>query len=284
MPGERRVSDRFLIALLLASSIHAAVILGLDLEMPKPQKVQKPLAITLVRNPSRPAPEKADFLAEKRQSGGASENAVKPLPSQPVPIEDTGRPAEKSPRLAAALIPESKRKTVLIQEKAEKKILAKKSEEEPPKLQAPQLSAATLSQQITEVSMAMSQGSETDAHRPKTMYINSVNAHKYQAAAYEQAWQQKIERIGNLNYPDEARRQKLSGGLVLAVGIRHDGSVYSVKVRQSSGQPVLDEAAERIVRLAAPFAPFPEELKREADVLYIIRTWRFYSDYRLETH
>jgi protein TonB len=101
--------------------------------------------------------------------------------------------------------------------------------------------------------------------------------------AYEQAWQEKVERIGNLNYPEQARREKLSGVLVLAVAIRQDGSLYSVQVLQPSGQPVLDEAAKHIVNLAAPFAGFPEELKKDAQILVITRTWRFLSNYRLET-
>jgi protein TonB len=282
---EKFVSDRFLIALLIASLLHAVVILGLSFEPPKPETVRKSLSITLVRNASPTAPKTPDFLANEHQSGsGIPKKTIASSPFQALPAENTGKRVEKSPAPPPVPVSESKRKAVLIQEKSAKKILAKAVAEASSKPATPRLSAAALSEQIAEVSMALNQGPETDARQLKTMYINSVNAHKYKAAAYEQAWQQKIERIGNLNYPDEARRQKLSGSLVLAVGIRHDGSVYNIKVRQSSGQPVLDEAAERIVRLAAPFAPFPDELKREADVLYIIRTWRFYSDYRLETH
>ena len=115
------------------------------------------------------------------------------------------------------------------------------------------------------------------------VYVNSVNAHKYKAAAYERTWQDKVERIGNLNYPDEARRKNLSGGLLLSVGIKPDGSIHSIQVRRSSGESVLDDAAVRIVRLSAPFSPFPEELKQEADVLVITRTWKFSNDNRVET-
>jgi protein TonB len=282
MHTEKAVSDRFLIALLVASLVHAVVILGLRFEMPTPEKIKKSLSITLVRNPSRAAPEKADFLAQEDQFGsGTGEKKTVPK-TQPMPVEGVGEQAEMAPS-PVPRTPETKRKPVLVQESSESKVATDDGEEEQPKSDLPRFSADALSQQIAEVSTELNQSRETEARQPRIMYINSVNAHKYKAAAYEQAWQQKIERIGNLNYPDEARRQKLSGGLVLAVAIRPDGTVESIKVRQSSGHPVLDDAAERIVRLASPFAPFPKELRQEADMLIITRTWRFYSDYRLET-
>jgi protein TonB len=93
-------------------------------------------------------------------------------------------------------------------------------------------------------------------------------------AWYKEEWRKKVERIGNLNYPDEARRQQIYGSLRLMVSINRDGSLYEVLVLESSGQPLLDQAAQRIVRLAAPFAPFTGDLS-DIDRLEIIRTWRF---------
>lgn len=282
MHSEKVVSDRFLIALFIASLIHAALILGVNFEMPRPEKLKKSLDITLVQSASRVAPKKADFLAQENQIG-SGEGEKKALPkAAPLPREGSGQQAERAASVPAP-VREARRKPVLVQEKSEKKVATHDGEEDRPQPELPRLSAESLSQQITEVSAALSQSRETDTHRPRVVRINSVNAHKYKAAAYEHAWQQKIERIGNLNYPDEARRQKLSGSLVMSVGINPDGSVQAIKISHSSGEQVLDDAAERIVRLAAPFAPFPAELRQEADVLVIIRTWRFYSDYRLET-
>lgn len=88
------------------------------------------------------------------------------------------------------------------------------------------------------------------------------------------AWVARIERIGNLNYPDEARRRQLHGQLVLTVGIQRDGSIKSIDIIQSSGHKVLDDAAIRITRLAEPFPPLPET-KEKVDELYISRTWQF---------
>jgi protein TonB len=290
MNSERAVSDRFLIALLIASLVHAFLILGLTFEMPKPvNEIGRTLSVTLVTAPAREAPKKPDVLAQENQVGGgqaekrAVPRAVPPPPPKPRPV-----PIEKHVEKRHAPVPEpireAKRKPVLVAEKAEKKVVVDAGEEEEPKPELPKLSAALLSQQITEVSTSLANTPDTEAPEPRRLHINSVNAHKYKAAAYEHDWQQKIERVGNLNYPDEARRQNLSGALVMAVHVRPDGSVEKIDIRQPSDYPVLDEAAERIVRLAEPFAPFPAELKQQADILVITRTWRFYNDSTMDTH
>jgi periplasmic protein TonB len=90
-----------------------------------------------------------------------------------------------------------------------------------------------------------------------------------------EAWRAKVERIGNINYPDEARRRRLSGSLLLDVALNPDGSVQEITVRRSSGHKVLDDAAIRIVELASPFAPFPPDIRGEVDVLHVTRTWKF---------
>jgi len=118
---------------------------------------------------------------------------------------------------------------------------------------------------------------ETHAKRPRQKFI-SANTQEYRYAAYMEAWRAKVERIGNLNYPDEARQKQLSGALLLDVALRPDGSVIEILVRRSSGHKVLDDAAVRIVELAAPFAPFPDDIAREIDVLHVTRTWKFLNN------
>lgn len=147
----------------------------------------------------------------------------------------------------------------------------------------PGFSASLLSQQIAEVSADIYRQRSDEMRGRKIVYATEVKNHRLVVAAYEQAWQEKVERIGNLNYPDEARRDKLSGTLTLAVGIKPDGSVYSVQIQKPSGHEALDNAAHNIVRLAAPFAPLPREISDEVDILVITRTWRFDSNYHLET-
>jgi protein TonB len=112
----------------------------------------------------------------------------------------------------------------------------------------------------------------------KRKFIGS-RTRDYRFARYAEDWRLKVERIGNLNYPEAARREQLYGSLQLTVGIRSDGSLESVEINRSSGKKILDQAAVRIVKLAGQngFAPFPPELSRDTDILHITRSWVFTS-------
>jgi len=94
-------------------------------------------------------------------------------------------------------------------------------------------------------------------------------------AHYVDAWRAKIERVGNLNYPEEAKTRRIHGSLQLTVSIKADGEIEDVQINRSSGYKILDDAAKRIVRLAAPFDRFPENIRRDTDILHITRTWLF---------
>jgi protein TonB len=118
--------------------------------------------------------------------------------------------------------------------------------------------------------------------RPKKKYIGA-RTKEYRFALYVESWRQKVERIGNMNYPEAAKAQKLYGQLRMTVGIKADGSLESVKVDQESNHKVLDEAAKRIVELAAPYAAFPDDIKKDTDILYITRTWTFTQEDMLAT-
>jgi periplasmic protein TonB len=120
---------------------------------------------------------------------------------------------------------------------------------------------------------------ELRARRPRRKFI-SASTKEYRFAAYMEAWRAKVERVGNINYPDEARRNDLSGSLLLDVAINPDGSVREITVRRSSGKKVLDDAAVRIVELAAPFARFPDDFLKEIDILHVTRTWKFLNSDR----
>ncbi len=137
------------------------------------------------------------------------------------------------------------------------------------------------------LAMASSTGeiqSELESDEPKVRhkYI-SVNTKDYKYAAYMEAWRAKVERIGNMNYPNKAREKELSGNLSLDVSLRQDGTVKEINIRRSSGHNVLDEAAIEIVKLAAPFAPFPTSIKNEVDILHVTRTWKFVNDQNFST-
>ena len=108
------------------------------------------------------------------------------------------------------------------------------------------------------------------------------NMKDYRYSQYLSDWRNKVERIGAMNYPEEARG-KFFGSLVLSVALRPDGSVDRIIVMRSSGNKVLDEAAKRIVMIASPFAPFPPDIRKETDYLDITRTWNFTRGDALET-
>jgi protein TonB len=109
----------------------------------------------------------------------------------------------------------------------------------------------------------------------KHHFMPSTSEYRY--ARYVEDWRARVERIGNENYPDDARG-KVYGVLRMTVAVRKDGSVIEAAVDRSSGSPVLDRAARRIVNMAAPFPPFPPEIARDTDVLEITRTWIFTND------
>jgi protein TonB len=119
----------------------------------------------------------------------------------------------------------------------------------------------------------IAQAIEEYNQRPKRRFLG-VRVEEYRFAQYVEDWRQKVERIGNINYPDSARG-KLYGNLVLTVAIKSDGSLERVEINRSSGHKVLDEAAQRIVQLAAPYAAFPETVRRDTDIIEITRTWSF---------
>ena len=147
----------------------------------------------------------------------------------------------------------------------------------------PPLSAATIlasrGEEIARLNTKLVADTAAFASRPRRKAI-SASTQEYRYASYLEAWRRKVEAIGNLNYPEEARQRKLYGNLILQVGVRADGSLEEVRVLRSSGSTLLDEAAVRIVHLAAPFAPFPPDIRQETDFLDITRTWQFLSNNR----
>lgn len=118
--------------------------------------------------------------------------------------------------------------------------------------------------------------------RPKKKFIGA-RTKEYRYALYVEAWRQKVEKIGNLNYPEAAKSLKLYGQLQMTVSIKADGTIDSIEINRSSGHKILDEAAKRIVELAAPYAKFPDDVRKEVDILGITRTWTFTKEDSLAT-
>lgn len=110
--------------------------------------------------------------------------------------------------------------------------------------------------------------------RPRRGFLNA-RTQEYKYAVYLEAFRAKVERIGNLNYPAEAKRRNIRGSLQLGVILAPDGSVKTIELIRSSGHKVLDDAAKRIVELSSPFQAFPDDIRADMDEMHITRTWRF---------
>jgi protein TonB len=274
-------NDPFLVALAFALGLHAFLILGIsfDLLRVQPPAPERTLDITLVQ-PKKP-PEKVeqpDFLAQQSQAGGGEETIKErrtsplgnpeatPNPKPALELERSGTPepqVERQAEIVSAV--EAPRKEAAA---APKPVV-----EAPPKTRLSQLLAST-QLEIDRLTAELDRRSLSASQRDRRKAVNA-STQEYKYAAYLESWRRKVEKIGNLNYPDEAKRRKLYGNLLMHVAVRADGSVEKISVRRSSGHKLLDDAAVRIVRMAAPFAPFPPEIRDEVDVLDITRTWQF---------
>lgn len=235
-----------------------------------------PLEVALVNAKSKAKPVKADILAQANLDGGGNTDedrrARTPLPV--LPRESKATEVKVATQKIESL--ERQTKELLTQLKSQPVATpAPAPVEAPEKAEAP--TASELMQRTLEAMRLEAQiAKDMDAYqkRPKRRFVGA-RAEEYRFARYVEDWRLKIERIGNLNYPEAARQLKLYGNLLLTVSIRADGSVENVRVERSSGQRVLDAAAVRIVEMAAPFAPLPPDIRRDTDILHITRTWTF---------
>lgn len=168
------------------------------------------------------------------------------------------------------------------QQKPEEEVQEREMPEKPEMPPTPSATALmTNSLKIASLSAQIRQKLQAKAERPRRKFI-SASTKEYKYASYMEAWRSKVERVGNLNYPDAARKNKLSGKLILDVALNKDGSINQITVRRSSGHQVLDDAAIRIVKLASPYSPFPDHIREETDILHITRTWQFLNSHKFK--
>ena len=287
-------------ALLLALWGHALLLFALTLVPPEPApEAERPLMVVLRQAPPEHAnPTAAETLAHVTQEGGDSGLATSPdspadvatavveAPPPAPPTEAAATPPLplSAPRVAPrseterAEPPPAPQPAVTLDEPLPPRSEPPASPPPAPILTAGQI-LASRGQEIAELSARIEAETSAYSNRPRRKAI-SASTQDYRYASYMEAWRRKVEAIGNLNYPDEAKRQKLYGNLILRVAVRADGSLEEVRVLRSSGSKILDAAAVRIVHLAAPFAPFPPDIRKETDYLDITRTWQFLSNNR----
>ena len=288
LPPRVRPVDRLGFTLFLAALVHLALILGVGFTVVKPADIRHTMDITLATFKSEKAPEKADFQAQDNQQGsGTLEKKAVPKTTEVAPFQDSKINKITPPPAAKPETPPAPAKSVVAtQAPKTQKVEPRPKESKPqpkPEAKVPDFDSSQLSSQIASLEAELSNEQQLYAKRPRIHRLNAASTLRDKGAWYKEEWRKKVERIGNLNYPEEARRQQLYGSLRMMVSINRDGSLYEVLVLESSGQPVLDQAAQRIVRLAAPFAPFTGDLA-EFDRLEIIRTWRFARGDRLSSN
>lgn len=288
LPPRVRPVDRLGFTLFLAALVHLALILGVGFTVVKPSEIRHTMDITLATFKSEKAPEKADFQAQDNQQGsGTLDKKAVPKTTELAPFQDSKINKVTPPPAAKRETPPAPQKaavatTAAKMQKVEPKPKETKAQPKPPAA-TPDFDSSQLSSQIASLEAELSNEQQLYAKRPKIHRLNAASTMRDKGAWYKEEWRKKVERVGNLNYPDEARRQQIYGNLRMMVSINRDGSLFEVLVLESSGQPLLDQAAQRIVRLAAPFAPFTGDLA-EFDRLEIIRTWRFARGDRLSSN
>ena len=314
--GKITATDRFIFTLIFSIIIYLTILLGVSFDASSPPTNQ-PLAnleITLVKQQTELAPEEADFLAQANNEGGgeSDEKSPEPTPDAPVPetkdeassqAEPIPQPEQPTPEPAkepepiiepvkTVEKPPAKQEKLITQAKAERKIATtietdKKADVVAEIAPKPKLSARDLifqaKNEIIALEKKLDASTKALSKKPKKRRLSS-RTKEFAAAAYHEAWRKKVERIGNFNYPQEAKRQRINGSLMLSVDINPDGSVPpdGIVISRSSGHKVLDDAAIRIVRLAAPYAAIPDNVLKDHDMITIIRTWKFETDRGLQ--
>jgi len=279
--------DRLSVTLLFSLIAHAVIVLGLTFEYEKAAPQLPSLDVILVQSANAQKPEKADFIAQANNAGGGnSEKAVRPTSavSSPLPKPTDGiapMPVETGTRNPQT----PKERELLTQKKSTFSVHTETERPEQPDSPDPNPRAITDKRlEMARLASELQRESQIYAKRPKKKFI-SANTKEASYAAYQAGWVARIERVGNLNYPDEARRKQLQDSqtlsLLVTVGLRRDGSLRSVDVIQSSGYKIIDDAAVRIVHLAAPFPALPPD--SPYDEFYITRTWEFQPGEVLKT-
>lgn len=275
-------SDILSITLFIAAAVHALVILGIQFE-PFLDNMHTPPAIEvlLVQESNSEEPiEDAAYLAQSNQDGGG-ETDENTRPSSPftsaLDVDATG--LAPTPLVASAPKPtEAASEEVITALNSETETAVEDSTETVDKAEQPE-SPFLIEQNVDIAKLAaeIDRQQQEFAKRPKKKFLNA-RTRESASAEYMYKWVESVERVGNLNYPDDARRQKLSGELILIVGIHKNGELESITVDESSGHALLDDSAVRIVQMAAPFEPMTGKLAEETDILYIVRTWEFTAD------
>ena len=256
--------------------LHALVILGIGFTLEDAAPLVPTLDIIQTRTETPLTPAQADFLAQaNNQGGGEHEHSSRPSAPDAGLLQHASDGLAPMPLHAQTPAPQPPPQARVIASARGQDSLAQPLQHlEQPLNDAPE-GAKKIERDIEMARLAaeIQLQSQEYAKRPTRKFV-SASTKEYAWANYLHSWVERVERVGNLNYPDEARRRRIGGVVVISVGVRRDGSVESTRIIRSSHVPMLDEAAIRIVTLAEPFAPLPKT-QESPDILHITRTWQF---------
>jgi periplasmic protein TonB len=265
------------VAIVGSIAFHLFLIVGLGFRLPSIPKWDAPhnvMEVVLVNAKGATKPTKADALAQANLDGGGNTDkklrARSPFPT--VDERDPGRELKAAESRMKRL--EEEAKQLMTQMKSKAQVAAVEPTPQSAIKDAEARDLVEKSLEIARLEAQIRRDFQAYQERPKRKFVGA-RASEYRFAQYVDNWRLKIERVGNLNYPQEAKARKLYGSLQLTVAIKADGEVESVEVNRSSGHKVLDQAAIRIVRLASPFDRFPPNIRADTDILHITRTWTF---------
>ena len=265
-------------------ALHAFALFGIAFVLPglnRATDMMQPLQVVLVNSKSQSIPLKADALAQANLDGGgntADDRRTKsPLPA----IRDDKRfTPEQSTKRVAKLEEETKK--IMSRLKSDYKLTQPEQKSEPSSDTSNGEDLVKKSLEIARLESQISKNWDEYQKMPRRKFIGA-RTQEYRYAQYIEDWRIKVERIGNLNYPEQARRQQVYGSLKVSVSIHADGSLEGVEINRSSGHRILDAAAVHIVKLAAPYAPLPPDIAKDVDILTVVRTWTFTSSDKLES-
>ena len=268
-------SRAFALSLGISIVIHA-VVLSIQFKFPDGSRLASPnrLDVVFVNSKTRSKPLKPDALAQANLDGGGNTDLDRRAKTPLLFLKnaDPGRDTKHANRRVQKL--EARQRQLMSQLNAKTAVPVEKAKpqtEPQPKASGLDLVQSALA--IARLEAQLSRSIDEYNKRPRKQFVGA-RATEYRFAQYVEDWRQKIERIGNLNYPEGARG-RIYGSLRLSVSIGADGSIVDLELERPSGYQVLDRAAQRIVRMGAPFARFPDNIRRDTDILVITRTWHF---------
>jgi protein TonB len=270
-------TEKVVLTVVFSAMVHGVVLLGIGFTAPDPPPATPTLDVMLVSTSTRDAPDKADFLANANQAGGGDqEEKARPTAPASAPVQQPDTGLAEAPRPVGAPLPVPERNVPVLATRAERdRQVPSQDPQQRPEQALPLADEANERlEELARLAAERDAAAQAYAKRPRRKFI-SAQTREYAYAAYMRAWVARVERVGNLNYPPEARQRQIHGDLILTVAINRDGSIESIDIVKPSGQRVLDDAAVQIVRMSAPYNALPDDPDQQVDILHITRTWQF---------